>query len=86
MTDLSRNGNMSSPLTITKRTFSGRVLYPTEEWGVAWDLRKWGQSGRGGMREGPAPQDGEQDKQLTASREGVNSSMEQEEVVKKSQA
>ncbi len=40
----------------------------------------------GGMREGPSPPDRELDKLSTASREGVNSSMEQEEDGKKSQA
>jgi hypothetical protein len=40
----------------------------------------------GGGEGGPGPPDREQDKQLTASREGVNSSMEQEEEVWKSQA
>jgi hypothetical protein len=40
----------------------------------------------GGNEGGPGPPDGEQDKQLTASREGVNSHMEQEEEGKKSQA
>jgi hypothetical protein len=38
------------------------------------------------MREGPSPPDRELDKLSTASREGVNSSMEQEEDGKKSQA
>jgi hypothetical protein len=38
------------------------------------------------MREGPGPPDREQDKQSTASREGVNNIMEQEEEGKKSQA
>jgi hypothetical protein len=36
--------------------------------------------------EGPVPPSGEQDKQSTASREGVNSNMEQNEEGKKSQA
>jgi hypothetical protein len=40
----------------------------------------------GGNEGGPSPPDREQDKQLTASREGVNSNMEQEEDRKKSQA
>ncbi len=40
----------------------------------------------GGGEGGPGPPDGVQDKQLTASKEGVNSSMEQEEEGKKSQA
>jgi hypothetical protein len=41
----------------------------------------------GGMNEGgPGSPDREPDKQLTASREGVNSCMEQEEEGKKSQA
>ncbi len=39
-----------------------------------------------GVRESPAPPDREQDKQSTASKEGGNSNMEQEEEVKKSQA
>ncbi len=40
----------------------------------------------GGNVGGPGPPDREQDKQSTASREGVNSTMEQEEDRKKGQA
>jgi hypothetical protein len=32
-------------------------LCPTEEWGVAWDLREMGSSWGRGVREGPAPQE-----------------------------
>jgi hypothetical protein len=32
------------------------ILYPTEEWGIAWDLREMGSTWGGVMREGPAPQ------------------------------
>ncbi len=39
-----------------------------------------------GDKGGPGPPDRGQDKQLTASREGVNSTMEQEEDGKKGQA
>jgi hypothetical protein len=42
-------------------------------------LGKWGQPGWGGVEEGPGPPNREQDKQLTAIREGDNSIMEREE-------
>jgi hypothetical protein len=47
---------------------------------MAWDLREMGSIREGREREG------EQDKQLTPSRKGVNSNMEQEEEGKESQA
>jgi hypothetical protein len=61
-----------------------RVLYLTEGWGVAWDLREMGSTQGKGVREGQAPQTKEQDKQSTACKEGGN--MEQEEEGMKSQA
>jgi hypothetical protein len=61
-------------------------MYPTEEWDIAWNPREKGSTRGGGGRRGPGPPDREQDKQLTASREGVNSAMEQEEDGKKGQA
>ncbi len=54
---------------------------------IARNLREMGSTWGGGVDEGgPGPPDREQDKQLTASREGVNSAMEQEEDGKKCQA
>ncbi len=61
-------------------------MYPTEEWGIAWNPREMGSTQEGGIREGPDPQDRGQDKQLTAGRDGDNSTMEQEEDGKKGQA
>jgi hypothetical protein len=52
-------------------------LYPTEDWDVALSLREMGSTQVGGMRR--ASPHREQDEQSTASREGVNSTMEQEE-------
>ncbi len=39
------------------------LLYPTEEWGVAWDLREMGSTPGGENEGGPCPPDREQDKQ-----------------------
>ncbi len=58
-------------------------MYPTERWHVAWNPREIRSTREGGMREGPAPPSGEQDKQLTASRGGDSSLIEQEEDTKK---
>jgi hypothetical protein len=60
------------------------LLYLTEEWGIAWDLREMG-STWGGNEGGSGPPDRQQDKLLTASKEGDNSAMEQEEDERKSQ-
>ncbi len=56
---------------------------PTQEWGVAWDLREMG-SDQGKGEGGPGPPNKEGDKQSTPREEGGN--MEQEEEGRTSQA
>ncbi len=62
------------------------IIVPDRRVGCCLGPKGNGVNPGGGDEGGPGPPDGERDKQSTASREGVNRNMEQEEEGKKSQA
>jgi hypothetical protein len=74
------------PAVITTGQFLSGVLilvFPTQEWGIAWNLREMGSIQGKGVREGQAPQAGRKiSSQLPAKKEASWSRKKKEERVR----